>query len=367
MKKLQLVLVSLGLAISVSSFAQVALSSIGIDEIHSSAILHLESDINKPKGFLLPTMTNAKRLAIISPAEGLQVYVTDFEEKKGVIMFYNGKKWKALTELITCPDAPTSVIASVTDKSGEVEITFTPPNNRGSDIIFYKVTPISGGVTVTGTTTTTVVGALENVRLTVTGLAIGKSYIFTVTATNDVDTSLPSEPSNVVELKPKVGDFYQGGVVFYILTSADDAVGYVGGETHGLICALEDLDSEKEWSPEGVEKEVTGTIEKMGYGKTNTAKIIEKLGSDNKNYAAYQATLYDAGDGYQDWYLPSKHELNKIYLELKGNNSMGFKERYYWSSSEKGISDACRNHLGNNNQNQVSKSSTHLVRPVRSF
>ena len=81
MKKLQLVLVSLGLAISASSFAQVA---IGTDKIHPSAILHLESDTNKPKGFLLPTMTNAERLAILSPAEGLQVYVTDFEEKKGV-------------------------------------------------------------------------------------------------------------------------------------------------------------------------------------------------------------------------------------------------------------------------------------------
>ena len=83
MKKLQLVLVSLGLAISASSFAQVA---IGTDEIHTSAILHLESDTNKPKGFLLPTMTNAKRLAIISPAEGLQVYVTDFED--GILTSY---------------------------------------------------------------------------------------------------------------------------------------------------------------------------------------------------------------------------------------------------------------------------------------
>ena len=287
-------------------------------------------------------------------------------------MLYDGSEWKALTELITCPDAPTSVIASVTDKSGEVEITFTPPNNRGSDIIFYKVTPISGGVTVTGTTTTTVVGALENVRLTVTGLAIGKSYIFTVTATNDVDTSLPSEPSNVVPA-PKVGDFYQSGVVFYILTSADDAVGYVDGETHGLICAPNDLEGSYKWSPDGAQ-EVTGTKEEMGYGTTNTDKIIEKLGSDNKNYAAYQATLYDAGDGYQGWYLPSKHELNKIHeqrerinTELSDNDGTVFKDDYYWSSSEKGEHKACRHNLFNNVKSQELKSNTHLVRPVRSF
>ena len=355
MKKLQLVLVSLGLAISASSFAQVA---IGTDEIHTSAILHLESDTNKPKGFLLPTMTNAERLAILSPAEGLQVYVTDFED--GIIMLYDGTEWKAFTKLITCPDAPTNIKA--TFSNNEATISFKVPTiNGGSTITKYTATSSSGDIG-----TTFELDLSGNGSITFSELTDNKFYTFTVTATNDVDTSLPSEPSNVVPA-PKVGDFYQSGVVFYILTSDDRAVGYVDGETHGLICALEDLDSEKEWSPEGVGKEVTGTKEEMGYGTTNTAKIIEKLGSDNKNYAAYQATLYDAGDGYQDWYLPSKHELNKIYLELKGNNSMGFKERYYWSSSEKGISDACRNHLGNNNQNQVSKSSTHLVRPVRSF
>lgn len=137
MKKLQLVFVSLGLAISASSFAQVA---IGTDEIHSSAILHLESDINDPKGFLLPTMTNAERLAIISPAEGLQVYVTDFED--GIIMLYDGSEWKAFTQLITCPDAPTNIKAT---------ISFTAPTkNGGSPIKKYTATSSSGDI---GTTT----------------------------------------------------------------------------------------------------------------------------------------------------------------------------------------------------------------------
>ena len=364
MKKLQLVLVSLGLAISASSFAQVA---IGTDEIHSSAILHLESDINKPKGFLLPTMTNAERLAILSPAEGLQVYVTDFED--GIIMLYDGTEWKAFTKLITCPDAPTNIKA--TFSNNEATISFKVPTiNGGSTITKYTATSSSGDIG-----TTFELDLSGNGSITFSELTDNKFYTFTVTATNDVDTSLPSEPSNVVPA-PKVGDFYQSGVVFYILTSDDRAVGYVDGETHGLICAPNDLEGSYKWSPDGAQ-EVTGTNFRMGYGKTNTEKIIDKLEEDNtgnKNYAAYQATLYDAGDGYQDWYLPSKHELNKIYeqrelinTELLGNEGTVFKDSFYWSSSEHNLNDAWLQNLDNGTPSQGSKEGANLVRPVRSF
>lgn len=106
MKKLRLVLVSLGLAISASSFAQVA---IGTRVIDPSAILHLESDTNDPRGFLLPRMTNEERLDILEPAEGLQVYVTNFEE--GTIMFFEDGKWKAFTQLSSPPASSSKVEA----------------------------------------------------------------------------------------------------------------------------------------------------------------------------------------------------------------------------------------------------------------
>jgi hypothetical protein len=369
MKKLQLVLISLGFAISASSFAQVAIGSPVTEE--PSAILELESN---QKGFLLPRMTNQQRRDIPSPAAGLQVYVTDFEEDKekkgkGVIMFYNGSKWKALTKLITCPSAPTNVQASVvTDTSGEVEITFTPPSeNGGSDIISYKVTPSLGGVTPISAQEFTAEEFNQNNKIRVTSLAIGESYTFTITATNAIDTSLPSEVSDSVELTPKVGDFYQGGVVFYLLKEGDkDVDGYDSGKTQGLICALEDLEGSYKWSPDGVTQEVTGTLENMGRGKSNTDKIIAKLGVDNKDYAAYQARTYQYG-GYNDWYLPSKDELNRIYENLKNYSNMQFKDAYYWSSSEKGTDDACQHNLVDNGQGQVLKSNTYLVRPVRSF
>jgi len=366
MKKLQLILVSLSFVISFSLCAQVG---IGTDEIEETAVLELKST---SKGFLLPRMTNQQRRDISSPATGLQVYVTDFEGK-GVIMFYNGQEWKALTKLITCPSAPTNVQASVvTNVSGEVEITFTPPSpseNGGSDIISYTVTPILGAVTPISAQQFSAEEFNQNNKIRVTSLAIGESYTFTVTATNAIDTSLPSEASNSVELIPKVGDFYQGGVVFYLLNGDDP--NHVYGQIRGLICALEDLDSEIQWSPDGVAQEVTGTLENMDRGKFNTDKIIVKF-PGNQNYAAYQATTYRGGN-YDDWYLPSIHELNKMYDErvtinpiLESNDGRVFINDYYWSSSEKGT-QAWRYNFSNGLLTGGEKSNTYLVRPVRSF
>ena len=379
MKKLQLVLIYLGFAISASSFAQVAIGS--PDTVEPSAILQLESN---QKGFLLPRMTNDQRLAISDPALGLQVYVTDFEGNKGVIMFYNGTKWKALTKLITCPSKPTGVQASYDTSSSTATITFTllsESDNGGSPITSYTATAYSenhslstslnldeSGNVIADDTDKGSLDSLEG-SITVTGLNDDTFYTFTVTATNAIDTSLPSNPSNVVPA-PEVGDLLYGGVVFYLLTSDDHAVGYKEGETHGLICAPEDLENTYKWSPDGVTREVKGTLENMGYGKTNTEKIIDKLEEDNTDYAAYQATLYDVGDGYTGWYLPSEHELWRMREELKINKDydMEFKNAYYWSSyEEESGNKAYTYNLDNGKISIQPKSNTYYVRPVRSF
>ena len=354
MKKQQLIFIFLSIFISVSSFAQVLISDKEDKELNSSAILQLDSTV---KGFLMPRMTNDERLAIDTPAAGLQVYVIDFEGSRGIVMFYNGKEWKALTKIISGPSAPIDVQATISN--GEAIVTFnTPDNDGGSTITQYTATSDPGELSNT-------IEATEGRSITISGLDANTFYTFTVTATNEVDTGLSSESSNVVP-GPEVGNTLFGGKVFYILTAADP--GYVYGETHGLICAFSDLGSEVKWHPDNLAlEEVTGTKENMGYGTINTNKIKTKLGKDNTIYAAYQATLYNAGDGYTGWYLPSKHELNRIFENLKNNDSMNFKDNFYWSSSEKGIYNACRNNLTNNHQDQVSKSNSHFVRPVRSF
>ena len=377
MKKQQLIFIFLSIFISVSSFAQVLISDKEDKEVlnsNSSAILQLNSS---EKGFLMPRMTNSKREAIKAPAPGLQVYVTDFNDGKGAALFFNGKKWIVLTQQVTLPDPPTDVEATFTGVSVNSEVTVTfraPENNGGSPITQYEVTTYPS----TDEQNPIIITPIDNGPFTKKfSIDLNNFYNFRVTATNKLGTSIASEFSNVVP-DPKIGDKLFGGRVFYILNSADP--GHISGQTRGLICANRDHKSGSEegseekwkWSPEKgkdeAHPEVTGTQKNMGHGKMNTQKIIDKLGTSDEDYAAYQATLYRADDGYTGWYLPSYHELNKIHDELNYPiYSMNFSAEKYWSSSEKGQPQAIFCNLLTDTWGGANKGFDYRVRPIRSF
>jgi hypothetical protein len=162
-----------------------------------------------------------------------------------------------------------------------------------------------------------------------------------------------------------IGQSYQGGIIAYILISGDP--GYDTNTPHGLIAATVDQSTSIQWF-NGSYTTTGATGVAIGTGLANTNAIITNQGATSTNYAAGLARAYTGG-GYSDWYLPSKDELNKLYL----NKTVvgGFGGYAYWNSTE----------FNNNNyawyeifpapnggiQSADSKNTTYNVRAIRSF
>lgn len=72
-------------------------------------------------------------------------------------------------------------------------------------------------------------------------------------------------------------------------------------------------------------------------------------------------------NGYDDWFLPSKDELHKMYDQLKTFNVGGFSSDYYWSSTENGPTSAWAEGFQGGDQNTWSKTAAYRVRAIRSF
>jgi len=159
---------------------------------------------------------------------------------------------------------------------------------------------------------------------------------------------------------------YGGGILAHILQPGDP--GYVAGQTHGLIAAAADQSAGSIWAVPAYHSTSVpgGTGTALGAGAANTAKIIAQSGADS-TYAAGLARAYNGG-GHCDWYLPSKDELNKLYLNRGVIGGFQTTTRpWYWSSSENNASHAWNQYFGSSNQTYYNKYNTSRVRAVRAF
>ncbi len=116
-----------------------------------------------------------------------------------------------------------------------------------------------------------------------------------------------------------IGNEYQGGYIFYLDNTGKH--GMVAKKTsypnipNGWGCFYTDIP--------------TSTL--FGTGKANTNAILNAC-SDTANAARVCDKL--SSGGFDDWYLPSKEELQLIYTNLHQHSLGSFENHSYWSSSE---------------------------------
>ncbi len=150
-----------------------------------------------------------------------------------------------------------------------------------------------------------------------------------------------------------IGQSYQGGIIAYI-----DSTGQ-----HGLIAATADQSEGIQWyNGTNIVTGATGTA--IGTGLTNTNAIIAAQGSGS--YAASIARDYNGG-GYTDWFLPSKDELNQLYVNRAAIGGFGT-NGYYWSSTETVVNLAwSQDFIVIGYQSILNKYYAYSVRAVRAF
>ena len=71
------------------------------------------------------------------------------------------------------------------------------------------------------------------------------------------------------------------------------------------------------------------------------------------------------GQKFRDWRMPTKHELNEIYLQQAVVG--GFASSSYWSSTEVGTNDVWTQNFGSGSQTNFLKNSNYYIRSVRAF
>jgi hypothetical protein len=158
-----------------------------------------------------------------------------------------------------------------------------------------------------------------------------------------------------------IGKIFAGGIIFYI-----DGTGQ-----HGLVCSSQDQVGSP-WGCQGtIIQGADGIV--VGTGNQNTTDILNGC---SLNYtAAYICANLDL-NGYTDWYLPSKDELNLIYQNLKKKGLSNFTTRnyqgtllFYWSSTELSNLNAWCQEFENGwgLQDGGFKDSWSLVRAIRAF
>ena len=266
-------------------------------------------------------------------------------------------------------------------------------SSTGGSITSFAISATPAGMsfnTSTGalTGTPTFISGATTYTITATSAAGYATRTFTLTVTAGVYTVGQTGPG--------------GGKIFYVA-----ATPFACGPTRAVTCTYLEaapsgwntgIEPTRSWANSTNQGTLVGssgspetaTATAIGWGYRNTRAIILQGNTDTATSAAALADSYTAtvtgGAVYDDWFLPSKDELNQMCKWQRGlgwisdatvcgnsggiNSGMGaagFQPDGYWSSTEVVNDFAVFQYFDAGNQDVNQKSSSLYVRPIRAF
>jgi len=166
--------------------------------------------------------------------------------------------------------------------------------------------------------------------------------------------------NNGAPLTDFIGLNHAGGIIFYMDPS---------GNGQGLVAAEMDQSTGAQWGCYGIP--ISGADRTaIGTGNQNTIDI--ETGCTTSGTAADICANLSL-NGFTDWFLPSRDELNEMYLKIgqaatgANQNIGGFADSFYWSSSEFADNLAWRQRFIDGVQNVDVKGNFGHVRAIRAF
>lgn len=193
--------------------------------------------------------------------------------------------------------------------------------------------------------------------------------VYTAGTGIDITNSVISATS--ISTKYTVGDFAQGGIVFWIDETGE----------HGLVCTKTEESGQGgafRWSYGS--SWYTSSFGNGPYsGEMNTFLIVAHVGEGTALlYAAEYCgwvNITEGGKQYGDWYLPSSIELGLMYdnkdiinTTALANGGSAFTSDFYWSSNSHGSNHkAWGRDFSTGQASNEERSEWHRVRAIRAF
>ena len=193
-------------------------------------------------------------------------------------------------------------------------------------------------------------------------------------------TRITVESKDSIQVTPAayaIGDTGPGGgKIFYVAESP-----FICGSARTESCTYLEVapdgwnigeDPMTTWAPEGIGRtsEITPDMG-IGFGYSNSIEIAALPGANSANCAAWLALSYISVSGSvtkNDWFLPSKNELDQLYLHHSEVGSFG--TSWYFTSSDYSVDNggyAWGQRLTDGVAALVGKQTENSFRPIRAF